>query len=36
VKIEVYGYKAVPAGVHGMVQGHTERDRGGIKCSAEL
>jgi hypothetical protein len=35
-KIEVCGYKAVPAGVCGVVQGHTERDHGGIKCSAEF
>jgi len=27
---------AVPAGVRGMVQGHTESDNGGIQCSAEL
>jgi len=35
-KIEVCGYKADPVGVCGMVHGHTERDCGGIKCSAEL
>jgi len=36
VKIEICGYKVVPAEVCGMVQRHTERECGGIKCSAEL
>jgi len=36
VIIEECGYKAVPVGVCGMGQGHSERDCGGIKCSAEL
>jgi len=36
VKIEVCGYKMVPAGLRGMVQGHTERYHGGIKYSAVL
>jgi len=35
-KTEVCGYKAVTAGLRGMVQRHTERERGRIKCSTEL
>jgi hypothetical protein len=35
-KTELCGYKAIPVGVRGMVQGHTERDHGGKKGCTEL